>query len=120
MKSIYNYRLWDETKVQYYQIAPVEALPDGERLFVDIGDLSVVIFNLAGEFYAIADVCSHDDGPVGDGELEGHEVVCPRHGARFDVRTGEVLGLPAVVDIAAYPVRIVDGQIEIGIPGEEQ
>ncbi|MCL4561727.1 MAG: non-heme iron oxygenase ferredoxin subunit [Chloroflexi bacterium] len=119
MKSIYNYRMLDETKVQYVSIAPVEALPDGERLFVEIGELSVVIFNIAGEFYAIADVCSHDSGPVGDGELEGYEVICPRHGARFDIRSGEVLSLPAVVDIAAYPIRIVDGQIEIGIPIQE-
>jgi len=77
-----------------------------------------VIFNIAGEYYAIADLCSHDDGPLGDGELEGFDINCPRHGAKFDVRTGDVLSLPAIVDIPAYPVRVRDGQIEIGLPVE--
>jgi 3-phenylpropionate/trans-cinnamate dioxygenase ferredoxin subunit len=81
-----------------------------------LGGQPIVIFNIAGEFYAIADLCSHDDGPLGEGRLEGYEIICPRHGARFDVRSGDVLALPAVVDIPAYPLRIVDGQIEIGLP----
>lgn len=75
-----------------------------------------MILNLTGQYYAIADVCSHDDGPVGEGTLEGFEIICPRHGARFDVRTGKVIALPAFVDIPAYPVRLVGDQIEIGIP----
>jgi 3-phenylpropionate/trans-cinnamate dioxygenase ferredoxin subunit len=78
-----------------------------------------VVFNIAGEYFAIADLCSHDDGPLGDGDLEGYEINCPRHGASFDVRTGKVLSLPAIVDIPAYPIRIVNGQIQIGLPLEE-
>jgi 3-phenylpropionate/trans-cinnamate dioxygenase ferredoxin subunit len=99
-------------------VAEINELENGERIFLDIDDLSIVIFNIAGEFFAIGDVCSHDNGPLGDGDLEGHAVVCPRHGARFDVRTGKVLSLPAFVDIPAYPVRVVDGQIEVGVPVE--
>ncbi|MDI6770067.1 MAG: non-heme iron oxygenase ferredoxin subunit, partial [Anaerolineales bacterium] len=72
--------------------------------------------NIAGNLYAIADVCSHDEGPLGDGDLEGHEIACPRHGARFDIRSGQALQLPAVVDIPAYPVRVRGDMIEIGIP----
>jgi 3-phenylpropionate/trans-cinnamate dioxygenase ferredoxin component len=113
---MYNYKQVDAVKCQYYNIAGVDELPNGERLFLEIGELPIVVFNIAGEYYAIADVCSHDDGPVGDGELDGYEVKCPRHGARFDVRTGEVLSLPAVVDIPAYPVRVTDGRIEVGVP----
>ena len=116
MGGMFNYKQVDATKCTYYDIAGVDELPAGERLFIEIGELPIVVFNIAGEFYAIADVCSHDDGPVGDGELEGYEVKCPRHGARFDVRTGEVLSLPAVVDIPAYPVRLEEGQIQIGVP----
>jgi 3-phenylpropionate/trans-cinnamate dioxygenase ferredoxin subunit len=78
-----------------------------------------VIFNIGGQYFAIGDVCSHDNGPLGDGDLEGYEVTCPRHGAVFDVRTGKVLSLPAIVDIPAFPTRVVDGQIEIGLPLEE-
>jgi len=85
---------------------------------VDIDGLQIVVFNVAGSYYAIGDVCSHDNGPLGDGELDGLEVICPRHGARFDIRTGEVRSLPAIVDIPAYPVRVVDGQLEVGVPLE--
>jgi len=72
---MFNYKQLEEEKVEYVEIAPVAELPNGERLFVDIGDTPVVIFNIAGQFFAISDVCSHDDGPVGDGELEGFNIV---------------------------------------------
>jgi len=111
---MFNYLLSDPEKCQFVQIAPEADLPIGERLFVEVDDKKIVIFNLAGQLYAIGDVCSHDDGPIGDGEITGLEVICPRHGARFDIRTGQALTLPAAVDIPAYPVRIVDGMIEIG------
>ena len=115
---MFNYAQVDESKIEYVDIVPASELPPGERLFVEIEGLPIVIFNIAGQFYAIADVCSHDDGPVGEGDLEGYCIVCPRHGAEFDVRTGKVISMPAVVDIPAYPVRAVDGVIQIGIPKE--
>lgn len=111
-----NYKALDPELCEYVAIEEAEVLQDGERLFVEIDDLPIVVFKLAGEYFAIADVCSHDDGPVGDGDLQGYEVICPRHGARFDIRDGKVLSLPAVVDIPAYPVRITKHQIEIGVP----
>ena len=116
---MYNYNLLDTEQCEYVPIAQVEDVSDGQRLFVEIDDRPIVVFNIAGQFFAIGDVCSHDDGPVGEGEIEGYAVVCPRHGARFDIRTGKVLSLPAFIDIPAYPVRIVDGEIEIGVPLEE-
>ena len=117
-KWVFDYKQLEAEKIDYVAIGPVDQLPNGERIFVEIDNLSIVVFNIAGGFYAIGDVCSHDDGPVGDGELEGEEIICPRHGARFDVHSGKALGLPAVVDIPAYPVRVVDGQIEVGVPTE--
>jgi 3-phenylpropionate/trans-cinnamate dioxygenase ferredoxin subunit len=113
---MYNYTKLEEEKCQFVDIAPQGDLGDGERLFLEIGGTPIVLFNIAGQLFAIADVCSHDDGPVGDGDLNRFEVICPRHGATFDVRTGKVLSLPAVVDISAYPVRIADGQIQVGLP----
>ncbi|HHY88999.1 MAG TPA: non-heme iron oxygenase ferredoxin subunit [Chloroflexi bacterium] len=101
---------------EFYAVADASEIPNGERLFFEIGDLPIVVFNIAGQYFAIGDVCTHDGGPLGDGELEGYEVICPRHGARFDVRTGEALTLPAVIPTPYYPVRVVDGQIEVGIP----
>ena len=103
------------SEIVYYEVCPVEELPAGERLFIALGEDPVVIFNIAGDFYAIADICTHDDGPLGEGEIEDHEIVCPRHGARFDIRTGEVLALPAVKGVPAYPIRVKNGMVEIGV-----
>ncbi len=115
---MFNYTTLDESKVEYIEIAPASELPNGERLFVEAADKSIVIFNIAGQFFAIDDVCTHDDGPLGDGDLEGYNIVCPRHGAEFDVRTGKVMQMPAVMDISAYPVRVKEGNIFVGIPKE--
>lgn len=74
---MFNYTVFDEVKVEFVEIAPASELPNGERLFVDLGDKPIVIFNIAGQFFAIGDVCTHDDGPLGDGLLEDHNIVCP-------------------------------------------
>ncbi len=113
---MYNYTKIDPLSCDFVTLASLDELPNGERMFFEIDEQPVVLFNIAGQLFAIADVCSHDDGPLGDGELDGFEIVCPRHGASFDVRSGKVLSLPAVIDIPAYPVRVVDGQIELGLP----
>jgi 3-phenylpropionate/trans-cinnamate dioxygenase ferredoxin component len=115
---MFNYTNLDESKLEYVEVIPATELIDGERLFIDVGENSLVIFNIAGQFFAIGDVCSHDNGPVGEGDLESFNIVCPRHGAEFDIRTGKAIHMPAVVDIPAYPVRVVDGQIQVGIPKE--
>ena len=115
---MFNYITLDEMKLEFVEIAPASELPNGERLFLEIEGKAIVIFNIAGQLFAIGDVCTHDDGPLGDGDLEGFNIVCPRHGAEFDVRTGKVVQMPAVVDIPAYPVKVMDGMIQVGIPKE--
>lgn len=115
---MFNYTVTDPAKVEYLEIAPVSELPNGERLFIEVEGREIVIFNIAEQLFAIGDICTHDDGPLGDGDLEGYNIVCPRHGAEFDVRTGKVMQMPAVVDIPAYPVKVVDGMIQVGIPKE--
>jgi 3-phenylpropionate/trans-cinnamate dioxygenase ferredoxin subunit len=111
-----NYRELDADKIEYVEVAEESELGNGERLFVEIDDFSIVLFNIAGKFFAIGDVCSHDDGPVGEGEIEEDQIICPRHGARFDLSNGKALTLPAVVDIPAYPVRVLANKIEVGLP----
>ena len=113
---MYNYRESDESKLEFIPVGHVDEFKEGVRLFVEIDNKPIMILKQNGEYYAIADVCSHDDGPVGEGAIEGHEIICPRHGARFDLGTGKVLALPAFVDIPAYPVRVTGDQVEIGFP----
>lgn len=87
-----------------------ELLP-GEVKVVYDGDTPIAVFNIEGDLYAVEDVCTHDGGELTGGDLHGHEVECPRHGARFDVRTGEALCAPAYEPTASFPVKIEDGVI---------
>jgi 3-phenylpropionate/trans-cinnamate dioxygenase ferredoxin subunit len=102
--------------IQFYKVADYSELDNGEQLSVEIGDVELVVFNIAGEVFAIGDVCSHDGASLDEGDVEGFEVVCPRHGARFDVRSGEATALPAVEEIPSYLVKVREGKIEVGIP----
>jgi len=104
---------------EFYSIANESELGNGARLFVEIGAQPIVVLNIQGKIFAIADSCSHDDGPLGDGEVDDHVIKCPRHGASFDIITGKVLSLPAIVDIPTFPVKIVNGEIFVGIPKRE-
>lgn len=87
-----------------------ELLP-GEFKVVWDADTAIAVYNIDGDLYAIEDVCSHDGGDLAGGDVHGFEVECPRHGARFDVRTGAVTCPPAYEPIASFPVHEVDGQI---------
>ena len=113
---MFNYRMPQDVELEYVTVATVDELPPGQRKLVDVDGEALAVFNLAGRYFAIADRCSHDDGPVGEGELAGEEIECPRHGARFSLETGKALSLPAVVDIPAYPVRVVGQDVQVGLP----
>lgn len=89
------------------KIATVDEVPVNGSKLVEIDNVRIALFNLNGEFYAIEDVCTHDGGPLVEGEIvNGHEVRCPRHGARFDIRTGAALSFPAFEPTIAYEVYI--------------
>lgn len=92
--------------------APYE-LPEGSRRLVRDGHIEVAVYNLGGEFYAIENRCSHDNGPLAEGELDAQAgvAVCPRHGARIDIRTGRALTLPAVLPVATFPVVVENGRV---------
>ena len=91
---------------KFIRVARREEIGPGQKKIVEVDGMPVVVVNLDGSFYAVEDVCTHDGGPLGEGELEGHQIICPRHGARFDVRTGEVLALPAFEPVPTYEVRV--------------
>jgi 3-phenylpropionate/trans-cinnamate dioxygenase ferredoxin component len=84
---------------------------------VHAGSVDVGVYNCDGELFAIEDRCSHDDGPLCEGEWEIDTciAICPRHGARFDIRTGQALTLPAYLPVETYPVRIVDGLVKVDV-----
>jgi 3-phenylpropionate/trans-cinnamate dioxygenase ferredoxin subunit len=113
---MFNYSELDPAELEYVAVADISELPPGERLYVTIDDAQIIVFNLAGMYYAIGDICSHDGNVLDDAPVEGLEVVCPRHGAHFDLRNGKATSLPAVIGIPAYPVRVQGDQIEVGIP----
>ena len=93
----------------YVKAARLGDIPAGRVKVVEIGDEEIALCNVDGELYAIANVCTHDDGPLGTGYLLGETIECPRHGARFNVRTGSVVNLPAIVPLPTFDVR-VEGQ----------
>jgi 3-phenylpropionate/trans-cinnamate dioxygenase ferredoxin subunit len=89
-------------------VAKLSEIPNGGTHRVMIGDVAVLLCNVEGAIYAIEDVCTHDGGALDQGELEGCRIMCPRHGAYFDVTTGAALTLPAILPLPTYTVR-VDG-----------
>jgi 3-phenylpropionate/trans-cinnamate dioxygenase ferredoxin subunit len=99
--------------MNWIDIAPVTEIAPGEWKTVDVAGQLVAIFNLDGEFFAIEDVCTHDGGELTGGEIEDGCIVCPRHGARFDIRTGAVLSPPAYEDVLTYPVRVKGDRVQL-------
>jgi len=91
-------------------------VPAGRAEVFDVEDRKIAVFRLEDGFYAIEDICTHDGGPLAEGEIEDHEVICPRHGARFDIKTGTALTLPAVTPVESYPVRVDGNELYIGLP----
>jgi 3-phenylpropionate/trans-cinnamate dioxygenase ferredoxin component len=98
-------------------VCPLDELPPGDVKLVHAGEISVGVYNLGGELYAIEDRCSHDDGPLCEGEWDEDmcRVVCPRHGSQFDLTSGRPLGPPAYEPVATYPVSIVDGVVRVDV-----
>jgi 3-phenylpropionate/trans-cinnamate dioxygenase ferredoxin component len=98
-------------------VCPIAELPPGAMRLVEHEDLEIGVFNCAGTVYAIEDRCSHDDGPLVEGELDqdGCTVECPRHGSRFDLRTGAPLTLPAYVPVETFPVRLAGDLITLEV-----
>jgi 3-phenylpropionate/trans-cinnamate dioxygenase ferredoxin subunit len=98
---------------EWVEIARADEIAPGQWRVADVDDTRIVVFNLDGEFHAIEDVCTHDGGQLTGGHVEGDEIVCPRHGARFCIRTGEALSAPAYEATAKFPVRVHDGVVQV-------
>ncbi len=103
----------------WIDVASTTEFESGATRLVDADDTMIAVFNIDGEFYAIEDVCTHDESPMlgcglNPGELlDGEEIICPRHGARFSIKTGEVMAPPAYEPVATFPVRIRDNMVQV-------
>jgi 3-phenylpropionate/trans-cinnamate dioxygenase ferredoxin subunit len=98
-------------------VAPADEFPPGSVKIVNAGSINVGVFNCGGNLYAIEDRCSHDDGPLAEGDWEPEDctVICPRHGSHFDLATGRPLSLPATQPVETFPVLVEDGMVKVEV-----
>lgn len=97
----------------YITVATTEELPPGTRLVIEVDGRVIAVFNVDNRYYAIEDECTHDGGPLADGELTGTVIECPRHGATFDITTGKALTMPATQPTARFPTRVEGSDVQI-------
>lgn len=90
----------------FIPVAKIDELGDPDKMLVEVEDRLIVLYRVEGEFFATDDVCTHDGGPLSDGELEDHTIACPRHGAKFDIRTGAALTMPARVPTGTHEIKV--------------
>jgi len=101
--------------MRWLDVAAASDLPRGEHRVYEVDGRFVAVYDVDGELFAIEDLCTHDGSPLASGLVDDHEVICPRHGARFCLRTGAALGPPAYAPVATFPVRRGDGRLWLGL-----
>ena len=92
--------------MSFVPVAKVSDIADPGKMLVEVDEQLIALFHVGGEFFALDDVCTHDGGPLAEGELADHTIACPRHGAKFDIRTGAALTMPATRPTKSYPVKV--------------
>jgi len=102
--------------VRWIDVAAGGDVPRGEHRVYEADGRFVAVYNIGGDLYAIEDLCTHDGNPLADGPVEGTEVICPRHGARFCLRTGAALSPPAYEAVPTFAVQVRDGRLVLGMP----
>jgi 3-phenylpropionate/trans-cinnamate dioxygenase ferredoxin subunit len=100
---------------EYVKAARTDEIAPGQARLVIVKGKEIALFNIDGNFFALDNLCTHEEGPLAEGEVEGHEVTCPWHGAKFDIKTGEVLCDPAYEAVTRYNVRVTGSDIEVEI-----
>jgi 3-phenylpropionate/trans-cinnamate dioxygenase ferredoxin component len=101
------------------RVASRADVPEGQAIVVEAGDQRLALCNVGGQIYAIDDVCTHDGGPLGEGTLIGDQIECPRHGARFDVRSGRVTQMPAVRPVKTYTLEQEGDDLYVDLPDDD-
>ena len=100
---------------KFVKVATKSEIADQSATLLEIEGKRIALFNLGGQFYALDDTCSHADGPLSEGSIEGEDVECPWHGSRFNVKTGQVTAPPALENVARYNVRVTGDDIEVEV-----
>jgi metal-sulfur cluster biosynthetic enzyme/nitrite reductase/ring-hydroxylating ferredoxin subunit len=100
---------------EFIHVAEVADVSDPGKILVEVDGEMIALFHVSGSFYAIDDVCTHDGGPLVDGELQDYTIACPRHGAKFDIRTGAALSMPAIRPTLAHDVKVENGSVSVRI-----
>ena len=103
---------------EFTTVAKLNEISDPGTLLVELDERLIVVFRMGEEFYALDDVCTHDGGPLSEGERGDHWIACPRHGAKFDIRTGAALSMPATQPTVAHEVRLQGDDIQIKITAD--
>ena len=98
---------------EYITVASVGEIADGSMRLVEVDDRLVILSRIGDDYYCIDDICTHDGGTLSDGPHEGCEIACPRHGAKFDLRNGRALSMPATQDTVSHQVKVEDESIRI-------
>ena len=101
----------------FVTVAKAGDLSPGEMMYVEVGDEPVCLINLDGEYFALNDICTHQDASLSDGTIEGEELECPLHGGVFNIRTGEPVAFPVVVPVETYRVRVVGDEVQVALSG---
>lgn len=99
----------------FTRVARVSDIPDPGRELVEVDEQLIVLLHVGGEFFALDDVCTHDGGPLSEGAIDDHTIACPRHGAKFDLRTGAALTMPATQPTRTHDVKVENGEVFVRI-----
>ncbi|MBI4055283.1 MAG: non-heme iron oxygenase ferredoxin subunit [Elusimicrobia bacterium] len=99
----------------FHAVAKASELSPGEARIYRAGETRILLCNVGGSFYAVEDICTHDEGPLGEGTLLGEAIECPRHGARFNVKTGAVLRMPAAAPIKTFATKLENGMVSVEV-----
>ena len=103
---------------EFHRVASTSEIEDGAFELCEVDQQLVLLFRVGSEYYCIDDVCTHDGGTLSDGEVSGCEITCPRHGARFDIRNGQALSMPATQNTRAHQVKLEGNEIWVRLGGE--
>lgn len=104
---------------EFVEIAKESDLRDGEAKALEVGDIEIALCRVDGKFYAVDNICTHADERMAPGGMEGCAIICPRHGAKFDVRNGEVLSMPAAQRLPTFETKVENGKVYVKVDTDE-